>query len=127
MKPFWGSLLVLALILGVAFLALSCKKSNPAGPGGGVGADVTIIIVGNNGSNSYSPSPDTVTVGQTVSWHNLDGTTHTATDNGVPIFDTNNISAGGTSAPIQMNTAGSHAYHCTIHGLTMAGTLVVIP
>jgi len=126
MKSRWIG--ALTLVVAIGLVALSCKKdSNPAGPGGGVGADVTINIVGISGSSSYSPSPDTVTVGQTVSWHNIDGITHTATDNGTPIFDTGNVASGGTSTPIQMNTVGSHDYHCTIHGLSMTGTLVVKP
>jgi len=126
MKSRWLGAIGLILVLGVGLVAVSCKKkSNPAGPGGA--ADVTIGIIGNNGSNSYFPSPDTVTVGQTVAWHNADGTTHTATANGIGPFDTNNIGSGGTSAPIQMNTTGSFPYHCTIHGTTMAGTLFVKP
>ncbi|SRR5258705_2488953 len=125
MKSILGSVLVGALVLGAGLLALSCKKSNPTGPAG-PGADVTINIVAMAGSNSFSPNPDTVTVGQKVSWHNIAGTTHTATDDGIAIFDTGNIANGGTSAPIQMNTTGSHGYHCTIHP-TMVGTLVVRP
>jgi plastocyanin len=93
-------------------------------PGGG-GADKTITIVGNSGASSYSPNPDTVTVGQTVAWHNADASTHTATANG-GAFNTGNVGGGGTSAKITMSTAGSFPYHCTIHGLSMAGTLVVV-
>ena len=115
MKSRWLGSIGLILVLGVGLVAVSCKKkSNPAGPGGA--ADVTIGIIGNNGSNSYFPSPDTVTVGQTVAWHNADGTTHTATANGIGQFDTNNIGSGGTSAAIQMNTTGRFPYHCKIHG-----------
>jgi plastocyanin len=95
---------------------------NPGGGGGG--ADKTITIVGENGSNSFSPNPDTVTVGQTVAWHNAAGITHTATANG-GTFNTGNISSGGTSAAIAMSTPGSFPYHCSIHP-TMTGTLVVV-
>src|SRR2546428_13131677 len=106
MKPVWGSVLVGVLVLGAGFLALSCKgKSNPAGPGGGT-ANVTINIVADAGSNSFSPNPATVTVGQTVAWHNVAGITHTSTANGVGLWDTGNIANGATSAPIHMNTTG---------------------
>jgi len=125
MKAIWGSVLVGALILGAGILALSCKKSNPAGPGGGT-ADVTITIVGNLGANSFSPNPDTVRVGQTVAWHNSGGTTHTSTANGIGLWNTSNIANGSTSASIRMNTAGSFGYHCEIHP-SMVGTLVVQP
>lgn len=118
--------LLTALLAFLAISGLSCNSDNknPMNPGGGGGADVTITIVGMNGSSSYSPSPDTVNVGQTVSWHNSGGTTHTATANG-GAFNTGNIGNGSTSAPITMTTAGSFPYHCSIHP-TMTGTLVVV-
>jgi len=106
-----------------AALALSCSNndSNPMKPGGG-GADVTISIRGMTAPN-YSPSPDTVTVGQTVAWKNNDGITHTATANG-GAFNTGNVSPGSTSAAVAMNTVGSFPYHCSIHP-AMTGILVV--
>lgn len=127
MKARWLGAIALLVILGVGVLVVSCKNKSTNPGGGGGPADVTIGIIGNNGSNSYFPNPDTVKVGQKVAWHNADGTTHTATANGIGLFDTNNIGSGGTSAAIQMNTVGSFPYHCKIHGLTMAGTLVVNP
>jgi plastocyanin len=124
MKSRWGNALVVTFLLGAGLLALSCKgKSNPAGPGG---ADMTINIVGMSGSNSFSPATATVTVGQTVSWHNTDAITHTSTESGIALWDTQNIAPGATSAPIHMNTAGTFAYHCAIHP-TMTGSLVVNP
>lgn len=99
------------------------SDSNPSTPP--VTADVTIEIVANAGSSSYSPSPRVVTAGQTVSWHNADGMTHTATADG-GAFNTGNIAAGATSAPITMTTTGALAYHCAIHP-SMVGTLTVNP
>ena len=118
--------LLTALLAILALSGLSCggNDNNPMNPGGGGGANVTITITGMNGASSYSPSPDTVNVGQTVAWHNADATTHTATANG-GAFNTGNIGGGKTSAPIAMNTAGSFPYHCSIHP-TMTGTLVVV-
>jgi plastocyanin len=87
---------------------------------------VTITIVGNLGSSSYSPNPDTVSVGQSVKWKNNDTMTHTATSDNGTTFDTGDIPAGATSAPITMNAAGSFPYHCSLHG-GMIGTLVVKP
>ena len=110
------------LLAGIALLT-SCtssgSKSNPAGPGGG--ADVTLNIIANNSTNSYSPSPDTVLAGQTVAWHNSDAITHTATDGG---FDSGDVGAGSTSRAIAMNAKGTFVYHCSIHP-GMTGTLVV--
>lgn len=86
---------------------------------------MTINIVANSGSMSFSPNPAAVSVGQTVSWRNLAGSTHTATAN-AGAFNTLNISANGTSTPIMMNTLGSFPYHCAIHP-SMVGTLQVNP
>lgn len=115
------SLYALMIVL-FAFTALGCNSDNESP---NPTADVTINIVGNNGSNSYSPNPANVTVGQTVAWHNSDSMTHTATQNGGG-FNTGNLGAGATSAPITINTQGDLAYHCTIHP-TMTGTLHVTP
>src|SRR6266849_699119 len=109
----WGGALLVVLTLGVCLLGLSCKgKSNPAGP---VGADMTIDILGNMGSSSFSPSTATVKVGQTVAWYNTDATTHRPVESGIALWDTQNIAGGATSAAIHMNTAGTFAYHCAIH------------
>ncbi len=117
------------LTFGVALMSPGCggDDKNPTSPGGGGGgtANVTINIVGISGANSFSPSPDTVTVGQTVSWKNNDGVTHTSTADGMS-WNTMNIAPGGTSTPIAMNTAGSFGYHCTPHP-AMTGILVVQP
>jgi plastocyanin len=88
-------------------------------------ADVTIEIVANDGSLSFAPNPSSVTVGQTVAWHNAIDAAHTATADG-GAFDTGNLSSGATSSPIAMTTAGSFPYHCGIHP-SMVGTLTVNP
>jgi plastocyanin len=84
---------------------------------------MVITITGMNGSNSYSPNPATVQVGQTVAWRNADSLPHTATADG-GAFDTGTIAPGATSSPITMSTAGSLPYHCAIHP-SMVGTLTV--
>ncbi len=89
--------------------------------------DLVITITGINGSNSYSPNPAGARVGQRVIWRNSDGfLTHTATADGLS-FDTGLVSPGTTSAPITMGTAGSFPYHCSVHPLSMVGTLTVLP
>jgi len=113
-------------VLTLSFAACS-DSSNPTTPSNptpsGTTADVVITIMGNNGAMSFSPPSATAKVGQTVAWKNSDSITHTATqDNGG--FDTSNIAAGATSSPIQMMTAGTLPYHCTIHP-SMVGTLTV--
>jgi len=114
--------ITLATIAGVLALgAAACGSSSPAAPT--VAADVTISMVGDRGNQSYAPNPTTVRVGQTVAWKNNDTTVHDATQD-ASRFQTGTINAGSTSAPVTMSTAGTFAYHCTIHP-GMVGTLVV--
>jgi plastocyanin len=82
-----------------------------------------ITINGNSGAMSYSPANASVKVGQTVAWRNGDSIGHTATQDGGG-FDTGTVTSGATSTPIQMMTAGTLTYHCTIHP-SMVGTLTV--
>ncbi len=117
------------LLAGLAVVALvavaACGSSySPTSPGGGGGpADVTITIVANNGSSSFSPNPGAVPVGKTVAWRNADSATHNIVADG-GAFNTGAIAPGSTSSPVMMGTAGAYPYHCSIHP-TMVGTLNV--
>ena len=115
-------------VLGVACsaVALTCvacggSSSNTVAPT--PSADVTVSIQGQRGDQSYAPNPITIRVGQTLAWHNVDSAPHTATADTVG-FNTGVLSAGVTSSPMTMATAGTFAYHCTIHP-NMSGTLIV--
>lgn len=81
-------------------------------------ADRTVDIVG----FSFSPASVTVSVGDTVTWTNADAQGHTATADG-GAFDTGTI-ARNESQAVTLTTAGTFAYHCTIHP-AMTATLVV--
>lgn len=78
------------------------------------------------GTQAFTPSIQTVRVGQMVNWKNDDSTTHTATaDNGA--FNVNPISAmSAQGAPVLMNTAGTFNYHCALHP-SVVGTIIVQP
>lgn len=125
----------LGVCLGLgALLSLGCnsKDKNPMNPGGGGGGglgtpNVLVTITGIMGSNSYSPNPANVTVGQLVAWKNSGGTTHSATQDGGSGFDTGHIANGAQSDTIRFNTAGDFPYHCSIHGSSMTGTVHVTP
>ena len=84
-------------------------------------------------ATSFSPAARTVTVGTTVTWQNSSGIGHNVVWNDVagrtaaaagdgtgdmPNFDT------GMSHTRLFNTAGTFAFHCTIHA-GMNGTLTV--
>ena len=64
----------------------------------------------------FDPTPLTIPVGTTVVWTNQDTAPHTATsDPGSAFtFDTGMLQKG-QSGSITFTTAGSFAYHCTVH------------
>ncbi len=62
---------------------------------------------------AFNPTPLTVTVGDTVTWTNMDTAPHNATaENGG--FKTPDLQQG-QSASITVNTPGEYTYICTIH------------
>jgi amicyanin len=70
----------------------------------------------------FDPPQLEVAVGETVTWTNQDGTTHTVTgDNGE--FDSGNLDTG-KSFSFTFTKAGTYSYHCSIHPF-MKATVVV--
>jgi len=63
--------------------------------------------------SDYRPSKLDVLPGETVTWTNVSQRTHTVTsDRGT--FDSAEVAAGGRFA-FRFDSAGTYAYHCTIH------------
>jgi plastocyanin len=132
----------------LALVAAGCgSSSSPAAPSGPTSssgpASVTVNIIGEDGSMSFSPATVTVKTGQTVAWHNSDSITHAPAQNtgqnggggnsgyggGQPSnggFGTGDLGPGTTSGSLSFSNPGTYAYHCNIHP-TMTGTLVVTP
>jgi|tagenome__1003787_1003787.scaffolds.fasta_scaffold20534415_2 plastocyanin len=69
---------------------------------------------------AFNPGTIKVHAGDTITWTNQDAASHTATGDG---FDTGTIGTGA-SASVTFDTAGTFAYHCSIHS-SMTGTVVV--
>lgn len=83
----------------------------------------TIVkIVANAGSNSFSPNPVEVKVGETVRWVNDDSQGHTVTSKD-GTFDSG-IMGKGQSFSHTFDSAGEYQYFCEPHP-TMVGTVVV--
>ncbi|MEP7003110.1 MAG: plastocyanin/azurin family copper-binding protein [Chloroflexota bacterium] len=72
---------------------------------------------------AFVPPTILVAQGDTITWHNSDSPTHTATSN-TGVFDTGPIGAGANSTTVTFAVAGTFAYHCSIHA-TMTGTVTV--
>jgi plastocyanin len=119
-------LVVLAVVSLIAAVALSACS------GGGYGAPNTTTskttasqASGNSvtlAGFAFSPASITVKVGTTVTWTNKDSATHTVvSDSGV--FQSGNLAVNATYT-YTFSTAGSYAYHCSIHP-SMKGTVIV--
>ena len=72
---------------------------------------------------AFQPSAVTIAAGDTVTWHNGDTASHTATSTGA--WDTGTF-APGASRSITFTTPGTYPYFCLIHSI-MFGTIVVLP
>jgi plastocyanin len=126
--------LLAAVLLGAA--ACSSNNSNSAAPSAtpppstpapapASGATTTVTIpVGASGltATAFAPNPVTIKAGDSINWVNNDNIAHTSTANN-NAWNSGTIPAGG-SFKTTFNTAGSFAYHCTIHP-GMAGTVTV--
>jgi plastocyanin len=86
------------------------------------GNSTVVRIVANAGSNSFSPSPLEVKVGETVTWINDDSGRHTVTSKD-GIFDSG-IMGKGQSFSYTFDRADEYPYFCKPHP-NMVGTVVV--
>ena len=106
---------VIGAVMALAIAAASCgKSSNPATPTASAPPSnvATITIVGQKGSQSFSPNPAAVG-GQSVVFKNSDTVTHRVVLNDGSV-DTGDNPPGGTSRTVTMPAAGTN-YHCSIH------------
>jgi FtsP/CotA-like multicopper oxidase with cupredoxin domain/plastocyanin len=130
MSGMMGSLLI---VKGGEFasplpVGVECEHVDGGHGGGNGGGTAHQVSIDNAGNDGFVPKVMNINVGDTVTWKNNDGTTHTAskTSGPGPNFDTGNIASSSTSAPVTFNTAGTMAYRCNIH-TNMTGTIQVNP
>jgi plastocyanin len=81
-----------------------------------------VKMVANAGSNSFSPNPVEVKVGETVTWINEDSGRHTVTSKD-GVFDSG-MMGKGQSFSFTFDKAGEYQYFCEPHP-NMVGTVVV--
>jgi plastocyanin len=118
-----GRLMVAAVLLILTVACSGGDNNTPTTPSSGLPGPSISIVAGASGltTTAYSPNPQTISRGTTITFVNNDSTSHTATSGGA--FDTGVISAGGRASVTLQNT-GSFTYKCTLHP-NMTGTLVV--
>jgi plastocyanin len=89
------------------------------GGGGGAGGQRGAVKIA---GFAFGPQTLGAKVGESVTWTNEDGATHTVTaDDGA--FDSGNL-AGGRTFSFAFDTAGTFGYHCNIHR-SMTGKVTV--
>ncbi len=118
-----------ALVFPIALALAACSGSASQAPGGepsGAPSSAAPSAATGNAVSiadfSFKAPAITVSVGTTVTWTNNDSTSHTVTaDDGS--FKSDPLGAGATFSQT-FATAGTFAYHCTIHP-TMTGSVTV--
>lgn len=111
-------LLVRSLVMAAA-MTLSACGGGGGSPTSSTPNAVTIIVTGQNGSQSFSPNPASAG-GQMAVFRNNDSIVHRVVLNDGTI-DTGDIAPGATSREVQMPRDGTN-YHCAIHP-TMVGSV----
>lgn len=113
---------VLALVGGLAACGGSTEKAAAPTAAAAMSANAVTIK-----TFAFQPKPVHIKVGETVTWTNQDQILHTVTSGtrGNPdgMFD-NKLDGVGATATFTFNTAGTFAYHCSIHP-GMDATVVV--
>ena len=120
--------LSITLITIISIVQISCGKggsssynnTTPPPPSGNTGVEITMSNM------AFSPKSKTVANGTAVTWRNGDSYSHTVTSNDGSSFSSGTITGGGTFA-YTAKVPGTYEYHCTIHGISMSGTLIVSP
>ena len=92
-------------------------------PAASIPSDSTVVkIVANAGSNSFSPNPVEIKVGETVTWINDNSGRHTLTSKD-GVFDSG-MMGKGQSFSFTFDKAGEYPYFCEPHP-NMVDTVVV--
>ena len=101
---------------GATGTTVGATTTTAGGAGGAGGAKVSLANI------AIDPTSVTIKVGETVSWTNNDPFAHRLVgDKGE--FDSGTM-AGGATFGFTFKTAGTFAYHCSIHP-SMTGTVIV--
>ena len=108
-------LTVPGVVSALCLLAAACGggSSNPSSPSPQPSpTTATIDIVGQNGTQAFSPNPASFG-GQMVVFRNTHTIPHRVVLNDGSV-DTGDIAPGATSRAVQMPVAGAN-YHCSLH------------
>lgn len=107
-----------AVVIVIVLLGLPSAAPSLMAPSVARGATHVVDV----GDGFFSPTSLTVTVGDTVTWTNVDDSPHTATAAGA--FDSGNLDAG-QSFSYTFSEAGTFSYVCLYHE-EMVATITVV-
>ena len=104
-------------------LALTLAACGSTSTGGAGGKTASLQIKG----FAFTPAALTVDKGTVVTVTNAHGTTHTVTSgtNGTKDGKFDRSFDGGSTGTMSFDTVGTFIYFCSIHGVSMSGTIVV--
>jgi plastocyanin len=103
----------LVLVFAVSGCGGGGGGGSPSAPTTTSGGSSTISIVGDRGTQSFSPNPGASGQDQMVTWRNNDSVAHRIVLND-GTGDTGDIGPGATSRAVRLPAAGAN-YHCSIH------------
>lgn len=84
----------------------------------------SVQMVESNGKYSFTPATLTITKGTKVVWTNTSDAPHTVTPDTASAFTASSNLAQNQTYSLVFNTAGTYAYHCSIHSY-MKATIIV--
>jgi plastocyanin len=123
--------LVIAAIVAAAGCGSSSSPNPPPPPGPPppppppTGGHSTTITVSNN---QFLPRPDTIPAGNITFHWSAGAITHNVTWDGGPTTPAGSGNrADGDPDFVASLSAGTYTYHCSIHGASMSGSIVVTP
>jgi plastocyanin len=88
------------------------------------------------GDNFFNPTDITIVSGDTVRWtmttsvphtSTCDGTNGTELPSGAAAWDSGVLFNPGESYKVKLTVPGRYKYYCVVHGISMAGIIVVKP
>ena len=118
-----GAIVATYVLSGNMNMGVEGSGNSVQQPTASIPSNSTVVrIVANAGSDSFSPNPVEVKVGETVTWINDDSGRHTVTSK-YGTFDSG-MMGKGQSFSYTFDKAGEYQYFCEPHP-NMVGTVVV--
>ncbi|HEY7418543.1 MAG TPA: plastocyanin/azurin family copper-binding protein [Ktedonobacteraceae bacterium] len=117
----WPLWLALAVLLGTTLFA-ACGQATTSSSGGAtppsgttaLAKEVQVKMVEQNGQYAFQPATITISKGTKVTWTNTSDAPHTVTSD-TNAFNTPSSLQQNQTYSMTFTTAGTFAYHCSIH------------